>query len=122
MLNDGSIETYDAFNSPEYQYSADEIHFVRLETYVTGGKTRSWYARMVVNTPGKEYRFSAESFRGDEVEQLQAMIKMKELYGELCTIGWTEDVVKVARSQYGSNPEARELLYELFEVDLEVSE
>ena len=77
---------------------------------------------MVVVTPHlEEYQFSAESFRGDDVEQLQAMIKMKELYGERCTIEGEEDIHKVAEDQY-SDPQARELLCELFEVDLEVSE
>ena len=123
MLNDGSIETYDAINSPEYQCSADEIHSVWLNTYISGGKSRSWHAEMVIVTPDlEEYRFAAHSFRGDDVEQLQMMIKMKERYSDRCTIEGVENVWRVARSQYSSDPEARELLYELFEVDLEVSE
>jgi len=122
MLNDGSIETYDDFNSLIDQCSSDEVSYVRVRTYAPEGKSSTWRVAMVAITQDlEEYRFWADSFRGNDVERLQMMIKMKELYGDRCIIEGVEDIHEVVEDQY-SDPQEEKLLHKLFEVDPEVSE
>ena len=114
LLDDGTISVYNASNELVCHYSAEEISSVQLNTYASGKYNNNWTAEMVVYTEDDEFfRYAAHSFRGDALQQLEAMLAMKEHYGELVRIDGAEDLNRVIRSQkYDS--EVQVLLSELF--------
>lgn len=115
LLEDGTIEVYNASNALTRYYSADEITEVRMDTYSSGKYGGNWKAEMVVTMEdGEFFRFAAHSFAGDDLHQLQTMLTLKEGYGEIVTIDGAEELAKVIRSQK-YDAEAQALLLELFQ-------
>lgn len=114
MLEDGTIDVYNATNNLTQHYTAAEILEVRLDTYAAGKYGGDWTAEMVVYTQDQEqFRFATYCFAGDELQQLQTMLSMKIQYASLVIMEGDEDLDKVIHDQYsGSNEQA--LLLELF--------
>lgn len=117
LLEDGTIEVYNASNELTRHYSTDEITEVRMDTYASGKYRGNWKAEMVVTVEdGEFFRFAAHSFAGNHLQQLQTMLTVKEGYGEIVTIDGTDELTNVIRSQkYGA--EEQMLLYALFQTE-----
>ncbi len=114
LLDDGTISVYNASNELVRHYSAKEISSVQLDTYASGKYNNNWTTELVVYTEDSEFfRFASHSFRGDELHQLEAMLAMKEHYGELVRIDGSEDLDSVIRSQK-YDYDLQVLLLELF--------
>lgn len=114
LLEDGTIEVYNASNELTHHYSTDEITEVRMNTYASGKYGGNWKAEMVVTAEDEEvFRYAAHSFAGDDLQQLQTMLTMKVQYGSLVTIQGTEALADVIQDQkYDMQEQA--LLYSLF--------
>jgi len=117
LCNDGSITVYNAHNQEVHHYLKNEIVSVELDTYCLSRRAGSnWYIRFKISTTdSKSYNFAAHSFEGTDIQQLQAMLYVKEhLYKDLIFISGTENLQKVAWDQY-PHAEEKALLYQLFE-------
>lgn len=115
LLEDGTVEVYDASNELVHHYTAEEITEVQLDTYSPRKYGGNWKAEMVVYTQdGERFRFAAHSFAGDELQQLHTMLDLKTHFASLITIEGAQDLHKVILSQK-YDAEAQTLLIELFQ-------
>lgn len=119
VLNeDGTVTVYDAQNREVHHYSTDEVTSVELGTYQSSGRySGSWHLHFVITTTDSEtYKFAAHSFVGTDLQQLHAMLYVKEeLYDNQCIISDLENVQKVIQDQYRQDDE-QALVYQLFEI------
>lgn len=124
LYTDGSISTYNMFNSQTCNYRINDIESVHLDVSTLTSKQnryRQYHVEMVIKTDdGEEYVFNEFSF--DDVDcdngysdQYANMLRIKELYGQLVTIKGIDLLPKVIKTQELSADEIA-LLYQLFEV------
>lgn len=120
LQEDGTILVYDEHNDLTNRYTTENIDFVLLDTYLSGGSGRAsghyWHINFEVHMKDAEsYRFAPHCFEGSDLQQLQTMLYMKEqVFGGLCVISSTENLHRVIDDQ-NYNAEESALVYQLFQ-------
>ena len=118
LLKNGTVVAFDSHNRQKARYAISDIEAVCLDTERTGGRNRSWYARITIRFSDDEHcDFSIKSFADNWTDALYIAQKLKENYGPVFYIEDTQNLWRVALYNTDMTSEEIELLYQLFEVE-----
>ena len=116
LLYNGTVQVYNGWDRQKEDYRYSEIEKVIITTHLSQSRGSSqWFAKMEIHfQDGESCGYYHTAFRGDTKQQLQEMIRLKELYADRFVIEGTENLRDVIM-EYDFDEAEQLLLYELFE-------
>lgn len=116
---DGSLTHYNAVNQVEEHWKSQEVHAVKFDICLTGGKSPNWVIELTLETEDEtELYFRGGEFVGTWEETLENMLRIKERFSRSVTIDGVENLDHLIEDASFTDAEL-ELLYQLFDVNEE---
>jgi hypothetical protein len=106
-------------NRVEERWESQEIHAVKFDICLTGGKSTNWVIELTLETEDEtEFYFRGGEFAGSWEETLGNMLRIKELFSRSVSIDGVEYLDHLIED-YSFTDAELELLYQLFDVSNE---
>lgn len=119
LHTDGSLTYYNAVNQAEKHWETQNIHAVKFDICLTGGKSANWVIELTLETEDEtEFYFRGGEFAGSWEETLGNMLRIKEHFSRSVSIDGVEYLDHLIED-YSFTDAELELLYQLFDVSNE---